>query len=124
MTRSRATAKKAGTEMETAVADYLAANVDDRIERRRLSGPKDKGDISGLRVHGKRVVVEVKNTMVAAVKPHLDEAEDERQNDGALVGLVVQKRRGIGITTADGVGQQLVMLTLRDLAALITGERP
>jgi hypothetical protein len=61
MTRSRASARAAGTRTETAVARFLADHVDDRIERRRPTGAKDRGDLSGVCVHGKRVVVEVKD---------------------------------------------------------------
>ncbi len=97
MTRSRASAKKAGSTFERSVADNLAEHIDDRIDRRVKTGSKDRGDIAGLRVH----------------------AEIERGNDDALAGLVVHKRRG----TADP-GDQYVTCTLRDLVALITGERP
>jgi hypothetical protein len=40
MTRTRASARKAGASFETAVAGYLAAHVDDRIERRTKTDPK------------------------------------------------------------------------------------
>jgi hypothetical protein len=43
----------------------------------------------------------------------------ERGNDDALIGAVVAKRRG----TTDP-GDQVVFMTLRDFAALLTGERP
>lgn len=121
MGRSRAAAKAAGSKTERSVADYLAATIDDRIDRRAKTGAKDKGDIGGLRVHGKRVVIEVKDTSKAAVKPYLDEAEVERINDGAFAAFVVQKRIGVGHTRP---GDLLVQMTLRDLAAIITGERP
>ncbi len=41
--RSRASAKKAGTAHETAIATYLAEHLDDRIERRTRNGGKDRG---------------------------------------------------------------------------------
>jgi hypothetical protein len=119
VTRSRASAKAAGTRTESAVAAYLAEHVDDRIERRRQSGAKDRGDIAGLRVHGQRVVVEVKDCARLEVGPWLNEAEVERLNDDATAAVVVAKRRGKGQP-----GDLLVMLSLRDLVALITGERP
>jgi hypothetical protein len=119
MTRTRASAKSAGTRMETTVARYLAEHVDDRIERRRLSGGKDRGDLSGVRCHGQRVVIEVKDTAVVALGPWLNEAEVERGNDDALAGVVVAKRRGLG-----DPGSQLCVMTLRDLAALLCGVRP
>ena len=120
MTRNRASAKAAGARMEALVANYLAEHVDDRIERRAKTGAKDRGDIGGLRAMGKRVVVETKDYGGRyQIGPWLTETETERLNDDAHVGLVVAKRRG----TQDP-GDQVVILTLRDLVALFTGERP
>lgn len=120
MTRNRASAKKAGTQMETLVAGYLAQHVDDRIERRRLAGAHDRGDIAGLRHMGQRIVIECKEyggRLMAS--PWLDEAEVERGNDSAGVGIVVAKRRG----TTDP-GEQIVMMTLANLVSLMTGTHP
>lgn len=119
MTRSRASAKKAGTELERQVADYLAKHVDDRIDRRAKTGSRDKGDIGGVRHMGGRVVIECKNVARLDLSGWVDEADIERGNDDAIAGLVVHKRRG----TADP-GDQYVTATVRDLVALLTGERP
>ena len=118
MSRSLKSAKAAGASFEKLVADYLAETVDDRIERRHLEGKNDRGDISGLRVRGERVVVECKNyggKIQAAT--WLAEAEIERGNDSALAGVVVAKRKGTQLA-----GDQFVIMTLRDFAALIGGE--
>ena len=119
-TRNRASAKAAGARFERVVADYLAKHVDDRIDRRVKTGAKDKGDIAGLRwLHGARIVLECKDVAKLALGPWVTEADIERGNDEALAGFVVHKRRG----TADP-GDQYVTGTLRDLVALLTGERP
>ncbi len=119
MARSRASAKAAGTRFERQVADYLAHGLDDdRIDRRPKTGSKDRGDIGGVRHLGARVVVECKNTSRLEVGPWLSEAEVERVNDAATVGLVVAKRHGKG-APAD----QLVLMTLGDLVALLNGNR-
>ena len=118
MARSRASAKAAGTRHERAVADYLAQHVDDRIDRRVKAGSADRGDIGGVRHLGARVVVECKNTSRLEVGPWLTEAEVERVNDAATAGLVVAKRHGKG-APAD----QLVLMTLGDLVALLNGNR-
>lgn len=118
MTRTRASAKKAGTWMETLVAGYLAKHVDDRIERRTRNGGKDRGDISGLRHMGGRVVLECKNTTKTSLGPWAAEAEIERGNDDALAGAIVHKRVGKG-QPAD----QWVTMTLADFTALLTGNR-
>lgn len=120
MPRSRASAKAAGTRHETSIADYLAAHVDDRIERRARTGAKDRGDISGFRVLGNRVVLELKDyggRILAG--PWIGEAEVEAGNDDAIAGLVVAKRRG---TTRPGA--QWVLMDVDSLIALVTGERP
>jgi hypothetical protein len=119
MTRSRASAKAAGSSFERLVADYLAAHVSEFVDRRVKTGGADKGDIGGLRAHGERVVVEAKNHAKLSLGAWLVEAEVERVNDGALVGMVVHKRHGKGKP-----GDQLVTMTLADLAALIAGKRP
>ena len=119
MARNRNSAKQAGTSFETLVANYLADQVDDRIERRRLQGANDRGDIAGLYAHEQRVVVECKNyggRILAST--WLDETEVERNNDGALMGFVVAKRKG----TTDPA-KQIVLMTLQDLTALLNGER-
>lgn len=119
MTRSRASAKKAGSEFERLIADHLAAVVDDRIDRRVKTGAADKGDIAGLRVHGQRVVLELKDYGgQLKAGEWLGEAETERVNDQALAGVVVAKRRG----TRDP-GSQIVLMTVDDLTALLTGSR-
>lgn len=118
MTRTRASAKKAGTWLETAVAIYLNQHVDDRIERRRQGGAKDRGDIGGVRIHGQRVVIEAKNTAKINLAGWATETEIERGNDDALCGVIVHKRHGKG-QPAD----QWVTMTLADFAALLTGNR-
>lgn len=120
MGRSNATARQAGARFERSVADYLAATVDDRIDRRVKYGAKDRGDIGGVRaVLGGRVVIECKDHAALDLAGWTREADTERGNDDAVAGIVVHKRRG----TADP-GDQYVTCTVRDLVALLTGERP
>ena len=119
MSRTRASAKAAGTRFESQIAGYLAEHVDDRIERRAKAGAKDRGDVSGVRHRGARVVIECKDTTRATLGPWVNEAEVERGNDDALVGVVAHKRHGVGAP-----GEQFVTMTLRDFVALLTGERP
>ena len=118
MTRSRATAKKAGTSFERLVADYLRDVVDDRIDRRAKTGSKDRGDIGGVRIWTQRVVLECKDVSKIALSQWAAEAEAERGNDDALAGVVVHKRRGKG-RAAD----QWVTMTLGDFASLVNGNR-
>lgn len=119
MTRSRASARAAGTRFERQVADYLKTHVSEFIDRRVKTGAKDKGDIANVRAHGQRVVVECKDVARLNLAGWVTEADIERGNDDALAGLVVHKRRG----TTDP-GDQYVTTTLRDIVALLNGARP
>ena len=118
MTRSRASAKAAGSSFEKLIADGLAELLgDDRIERRTKNGRLDRGDITGLKtVGGGRVVVECKNTARDNLPAWIKEAEIERGNDDALIGVVAHKRHGSG-KPAD----QYVSMTLATFAILIEG---
>lgn len=120
MARNRSSAKAAGTRHETSIATYLANRLDDdRIERRSRNGAKDRGDIAGVQHLRQRIVIEAKDYGGRyLIGPWLAEAEIERGNDDAGVGLVVAKRRG----TTDPA-EQVVIMTLGDLASLLTGSR-
>lgn len=120
MTRTNASARAAGARFERAIADCLARHVDDRIDRRVKTGAKDKGDIAGLRHMGGRIVLELKDYGGRfLLGPWLREVDIERGNDDAIAGAVVIKRRGV----TDPL-EQVVAMTVRDLVALLTGERP
>lgn len=118
MGRSRAAAKQAGSRMERVTADYLAATVDDRIDRRVTTGAEDKGDIGGIRLpDGRRFVVECKDVVKQDIGGWVREMETERTNDKAAAGAVVHKRRGVADPS-----RQYVTMTLRDLATLLGGD--
>ena len=118
MGRTRRSAKQAGASFERLMADYFALALDDdRIDRRVKTGAKDRGDIAGLRMRGKRVVVECKDYGGRHRLPEwLDEAETERGNDDAAYGVVAWKRRG----TTDPA-EQFVTMTARTFAAIVAG---
>lgn len=121
MGRSRNSAKQAGARFERVIADTLKEHISEFIDRRVKTGAKDKGDIANLRsAHDLRVVAELKDyggRLEAG--PWVKEAEEERVNDDAQVGIVVAKRRG----HADPL-DQFVVMTVRDYIALTTGKRP
>lgn len=122
-TRSRASAKAAGSRFETGIAVYLAGNLDDRIERRVRNGSKDRGDIANIRLipalGGHRVTAECKDVAKVSLGSWYSEAEIERLNDGALLTMVIHKR----VRTTDP-GKQWVTMTVDDLIALLIGRRP
>lgn len=121
MTRSRSSAKAAGTEFERHVAAYLAARLgDDRIERRARNGRNDRGDVTGVRtVTGERVVIEAKDVARLNLAGWIGEAEVEKGNDDAAVAVTVHKRRGYGVKNMGGT---YVTLTLNDFAILLGAE--
>lgn len=90
MTRSRATARQAGTKWETAIVGYLVDRGWIHAERRRLAGAADKGDIAGI----PGVVIEAKNTNRLDLAGAVDEAQAEAGNAGAAHGVAWIKRKG------------------------------
>lgn len=105
---SRSKAK--GTAAETAVVRFLQAEGFAQAERRTLGGVKDRGDIAGI----PGVVIEVKNCARQELAAWVAEAELERDNDGASLGVVWHKRRG----TTDP-GRWFVTMSGRQFAALL-----
>ncbi|GAA4391655.1 hypothetical protein [Tsukamurella soli] len=115
MARSRTSAKAAGTRFESLIAQTLDTYLAGNIERRARTGAQDKGDISGVLLKGtRRVVVECKDVAKMNISGWLREAQAERENDGAEIGVVVAKKRG----TSDPL-QQYVHMTLADFIDLV-----
>lgn len=93
--------KRIGTAWESCVVEFLRANGVVHAERRTLNGAKDRGDIAGI----PGLVIECKNERTTTLASYLDEAERERINDGARIGLAWFKRRG---KTSPGSGYVLM----------------
>lgn len=119
MTRTQKSAKAAGSRFERQIADHLAEHIDDRVDRRVKTGAKDRGDIAGLRHMGERIVIECKNTSRVNLAGWIGEAHVQAGNDDALVGIIAHKRHGKGYA-----GDQWITMTVDDLIAILTGERP
>lgn len=119
MSRNRASAKAAGASFEKLIADYLETRLGTGIERRVTNGALDRGDITNVRTaDGQRVAIECKDVRATSIGAWISEAHREAINDGALVGVVVAKRRG-----SLDPAQQFVHMTVSDLVALLTGQR-
>jgi hypothetical protein len=117
--RNRQSAKSAGARFERQIADALAQALDDdRIDRMPQYGNRDRGDISGVRIHGQKVAIEVKDCARLNLPAWTDEAHIEAGNADALVGIVISKRHGCGDPL-----KSWVHMTLSDLVAIITGQR-
>lgn len=82
--------KAKGTSAETAVVRFLQTIGFPYAERRTLNGTHDRGDIAGI----PSVVIEVKNCAKTELAAWIAEAETERDNDHATLGVVWHKRRG------------------------------
>lgn len=109
MTRSRASAKKAGSSFERQIADYLRdALSNPNIDRMVKSGSLDRGDIANVRdSHGRLLAIECKNTATMSLPQWEREATTEALNYGAHAGVIVHKRRG----TAQPQEQWVTMTT-------------
>jgi hypothetical protein len=93
--------KRKGTAWESAVVAFLAERGFPYAERRALAGAADKGDVTGI----PGVVIECKSQNRQSLAEWLDEADVERDNAGARVGVVWFKRRGF---TSPGRGYVLM----------------
>lgn len=112
--------KQKGTAFETAIVEYLQDKLcDETIERRAPNGTCDRGDISGVTFCGLRMVLECKNENRMRLAEYMREAETEAKNDGAFYYAVIHKKRGVGISTAQTVGQQYVTMPLYVLKNMI-----
>jgi hypothetical protein len=101
-------AKDKGTSWETAWVRYLREHGVPHAERRALAGNVDRGDIAGI----PGIVLECKSGAFHLAQ-WISEAEQERANDGADLGIVLAKRAGKA-SPADGyailTGAALVQL--------------
>ncbi|MBT2537236.1 restriction endonuclease [Arthrobacter sp. ISL-69] len=121
MTRSRRTAKQAGTAFEQLVADGLANELGNPdIDRAPRKGSKDIGDIANVRhANGARIAIEAKDFGGKLIPTQwVREAAAEAANYKAICGVVIAKRRG-----TRRFEDQWVLLTGADLIALLTGEQ-
>ncbi len=99
-----------GAAWETAVVRWLREHGWPNAERRVKHGILDEGDVSGIR----GVVIEAKDVRRLDLRAWCDEAERERKNAGASVGVVVLKRSG----TTD-VGDSYSIMRTREMAAFL-----
>ena len=105
MTKSKAK----GTAFERQIADYLKTYFQ-YADRAPLHGNTDKGDIAGT----PGLVWELKNCKKIELSKWLAEAETERLNAQADLGIVVAKRRGHG-----NPAEQYAVLPLQALVDLL-----
>ena len=118
--------RKKGTAFETATTRALCEHYDtdeDEFYKLRGHGSNDVGDVGWLRVHGQKVVIECKNCRTYEVPGWLRQAEAECGNADALAGVVVYHQNGMNFDTPEKMMQQPVVMRLKDLLAIIDGQR-
>jgi hypothetical protein len=101
-----------GTRFETAVCDYLREHFP-RVERRAMSGSRDRGDIAGI----PETVIECKDQRRVELALWVDQATAEAMNAGVPLGVVVHKRLRRPIRDA------YVTMPLREFALLLVEAR-
>lgn len=110
--------KDKGTRFETAVLRYLRDRIGDpegMIHRETLHGNADEGDIKGLYINTRSLVLECKNANRFSLSDWLEQARQEAANAGADYGMVVFHRPGRGEAR---MGDQYVLMDLDTLARL------
>lgn len=118
MTRSRQSAKSAGTRFERQIADHLNARLPGRIDRQPRAGAKDKGDIAGVTTpDGRPIAIECKNVTRTQLANWVHEAHTEADNLGAAAGIIIHKRHG-----RSGPDAQWVTMTVADLTAILANK--
>lgn len=106
--------KAKGSAFERAIVDHLRAAGWPYAERRLAGSAKDRGDIAGV----VGVVIEAKSQARLTLAEWVDEAETERVNDNAWLGVVWHKKIGKA-SAGDGyvtmTGHQFTALLARAL---------
>ncbi|ASR75925.1 holliday junction resolvase [Mycobacterium phage Aziz] len=116
MSRTRKSAKAAGSTFERQIADCLRdALCDPNIQRAPLWGAVDKGDIVNVRIDGHDLVIQTKNVTKLDLPKGVGDAKVQAVNAEALAGLFIHKRHGKGDPM-----DQWVSCTVAELVALIT----
>jgi hypothetical protein len=87
------TAKSKGRDTENRVVAYLRS-YGLKVERRRLTGTSDQGDIAGWNTDKGSVCVEIKSAATWSPLRWLGELDDEADNCAAETGFVVARPKG------------------------------
>lgn len=143
MVRNRASAKKAGADLEIGQETYWREILrQPQIHRGRNQGIHDKGDLLGVEIRDfdtadnpvGHLTIECKNESTVKLGTWWKEAEAERRNNLATwyigsatelvpspAAIIIHKRHGYDVKKSPG--KQWVTLTVEELIALIRGNR-
>lgn len=110
--------KQKGTAFETAVTKYMKSYFPN-VERRALQGAHDTGDIAGISIHGKPLVIECKNTKTLNISEHMRELEREQQNADTKWGVLIQHAPRVGFDNDGNTGKQWAIMPLKTLMELL-----
>lgn len=108
-----------GTKFETAAANHANSRLGGEcLHRSALSGRADKGDLRGLKIRGRDVVIECKDVARYDIPGWLKEAEAERGNADAEYGVVLFHLKGVG---AKRFGENAVVMTYDTFLGIAAG---
>lgn len=105
-----------GSSFERMVADYIRTETGQPADRRVKTGVKDKGDLMGVTFMGHDVCIECKNRRAMQLSVWMDEAEAEKTNANAALGVVVHHRKGCG---AKRLGKSYATMELDTLCDML-----
>ena len=139
MVRNRASAKKAGADLEIGQETYWRQTLrQPQIHRGRNQGTTDKGDLLMVNPWAGRgpLTIECKNEATVKLGPWWKEAETERANNTSTIytgprstelelpspaAVVIHKRHGYDVKKQPG--QQWVTMTVETLITILNGNR-
>lgn len=97
MTRSRATAKRAGARFARIIADWFRAHGHPYADKQPLTGAVDKGDVANVHhPDGQPIALELKDRATLALPQWWREAQQEAANLGTPYAAIIHKRSGKG----------------------------
>lgn len=115
--------KQKGTAYESGLVKcfrFLLGDTEGTIHREVLHGSRDIGDITGVRIHGEPLVIEVKNysNYSGHLKGWMDEARTEAGNADTPYWVVIFKEKGLGITSIESLKRQPALTDVKTLARI------
>jgi len=110
--------KQKGTSFESAAAEWLTERLGTEVRRNVLMAQLDQGDLYGVFIDGKPLVIECKNEREYKLSEWMGELEREMENSDTDVGIVLFHRRGIGLPN---MGKQYVLTDLETFTRIMRG---
>lgn len=113
------TASRKGYALEAQVRDYLTAEGLPVVRPQHAGASRDIGDLVGIELGGRPLLIECKNHKAMALAGWVDAARAKAAEDDLAMAVVVHKRVGRGRPE-----EQYVTMTLGDLVTLLKAANP